>query len=268
MTPIIGVCVKWIGSQPTSGHEADARFAQFSASDQAALEVALQRAEQQSARVRVVSVAPIAARSHLVALCASGAHELVHIAAEGQSSSAHVAHELAQHLRDCASVWCGDYSLDRGSGSVPAFLASTLGAQQALGIVGISANNNNNSLDLLRRLDAGRREIVRVMEPFIISVEGSMATLRRASLASTLRPTANIIDASLTEPSALSRGDFSPFRPRPRTVKAPAGETALDRIKSATSASSPQKHSEIVTLAPEDAAQYIVERLTEWGYLS
>ena len=267
MTPIIGVCVKWIGSQPTSGHEADARFAQFSASDQAALEVALQRAEQQSARVRVVSVAPIAARSHLVALCASGAHELVHIAAEGQSSSAHVAYELAQHLRDCASVWCGDYSLDRGSGSVPAFLASTLGAQQALGIVGISATNNN-SLDLLRRLDAGRREIVRVMEPFIISVEGSMATLRRASLASTLRPTANIIEASLAEPSTLSLGDFSPFRPRPRTVKAPAGETALDRIKAATSANSPQKHSEIVTLAPEDAAQYIVERLTEWGYLS
>jgi hypothetical protein len=135
MTPIIGVCVKWIGSQPTSGHEADARFAQFSASDQAALEVALQRAEQLQARVRVVSVAPAAARSHLVALCASGAHELVHIAAEGQSSSAHIAHELAQHLRGCTSVWCGDYSLDRGSGSVPAFLASTLGAQQALGLL-------------------------------------------------------------------------------------------------------------------------------------
>ncbi|NDG66564.1 MAG: hypothetical protein EBY23_06555 [Actinobacteria bacterium] len=83
-----------------------------------------------------------------------------------------------------------------------------------------------------------------------------------------MRPTANIIDASLASPSALSLGDFSPFRPRPRTVKAPAGETALDRIKAATSANSPQKHSEIVTLAPEDAAQYIVERLTEWGYLS
>ena len=259
MTPIIGVCVKWIGSQPTSGHEADARFAQFSASDQAALEVALQRAEQLQARVRVVSAAPAAARSHLVALCASGAHELVHIATEGQSSSAHIASELAQHLRD--------YSLDRGSGSVPAFLASILDAQQALGIVGISAANNN-SLDLLRRLDAGRREIVRVVEPFIVSVEGSMATLRRASLAATLRPSAAVVEASLASPSALSLGDFSPFRPRPRTVKAPAGETALDRIKAATSANSPQKHSEIVTLTPDDAAQHIVERLTEWGYLS
>ncbi|MCX6528953.1 MAG: hypothetical protein NTZ76_02380 [Actinobacteria bacterium] len=260
--------MKWIGSQPTSGHEADARFAQFSASDQAALEVALQRAEQRQARVRVVSVAPAAARSHLVALCASGAHELVHIATEGQSSSAHIASELAQHLRDCASIWCGDYSLDRGSGSVPAFLASILGAQQALGIVGISAASNNSSLDLLRRLDAGRREIVRVVEPFIVSVEGSMATLRRASLAATLRPSATVVEASLTSPSALSLGDFSPFRPRPRTVKAPAGETALDRIKAATSANSPQKHSEIVTLTPDDAAQHIVERLTEWGYLS
>jgi electron transfer flavoprotein beta subunit len=268
MTPIIGVCVKWIGSQPSSGHEADARFAQFSASDQAALEVALQRAEQLSAHVRVVSIAPVAARTHLVALCASGAHELIHIAAEGQSNSAHIAHELAQHLRDCASVWCGDYSLDRGSGSVPAFLASTLGAQQALGIVGMTPSTSAHSLDLLRRLDAGRREIVRVVEPFVVSVEGSMATLRRASLAATLRPSTTVVEASLATPSALSLGDFSPFRPRPRTVKAPAGETALDRIKSATSANSPQKHSEIVTLAPEDAAQHIVERLTEWGYLS
>lgn len=268
MTTIIGVCVKWIGSQPSSGHEADARFAQFSASDQAALETALQRAEQLSARVRVVSVAPAAARTHLVALCATGAHELVHIAADGQSSSAHIAHELAQHLQDCASVWCGDYSLDRGSGSVPAFIASTLGAQQALGIVGITPSTSNNSLDLLRRLDAGRREIVRVLEPFVVSVEGSLATLRRASLASTLRPTATVIDASLVSQSSPSFGEFSPFRPRPRTIAAPVGETALDRIKSATSANSPQKHSEIVTLAPEAAAQFIVERLTEWGYLS
>ncbi len=268
MTTIIGVCVKWIGSQPSSGHEADARFAQFSASDQAALETALQRAEQLSARVRVVSVAPAAARTHLVALCATGVHELVHIAAEGQSSSAHIAHELAQHLQDCASVWCGDYSLDRGSGSVPAFIASTLGAQQALGIVGITPSTSNNSLELLRRLDAGRREIVRVLEPFVVSVEGSLATLRRASLASTLRPTATVIDASLVSQSSPSFGEFSPFRPRPRTIAAPVGETALDRIKSATSANSPQKHSEIVTLAPEAAAQFIVERLTEWGYLS
>ena len=203
-----------------------------------------------------------------MALCASGAHELVHIAAEGQSSSAHVAHELAQHLHDCASVWCGDYSLDRGSGSVPAFLASTLGAQQALGIVGITSSEVSNTLDLLRRLDAGRREIVRVEEPFVVSVEGSLATLRRASLASTLRPTATLVDASLVSHSAPSFGEFSPFRPRPRTIAAPVGETALDRIKSATSANSPQKHSEIVTLVPEAAAQFIVERLTEWGYLS
>jgi electron transfer flavoprotein alpha/beta subunit len=142
-----------------------------------------------------------------------------------------------------------------------------LGAQQALGIVGMTPSTSAHSLDLLRRLDAGRREIVRVVEPFIVSVEGSMATLRRASLAATLRPSATVVEASLTSPSALSLGDFSPFRPRPRTVKAPVGETALDRIKAATSANSPQKHSEIVTLTPDDAAQHIVERLTEWGYL-
>jgi electron transfer flavoprotein alpha/beta subunit len=132
----------------------------------------------------------------------------------------------------------------------------------------MTPSTSAHSLDLLRRLDAGRREIVRVVEPFIASVEGSLATLRRASLASTLRPTVNIINASLVSHSALSLGDFSPFRPRPRTVKAPAGETALDRIKAATSANSPQKHSEIVALAPEAAAQRIVEQLTEWGYLS
>ena len=35
------------------------------------------------------------------------------------------------------SVWCGDHSLDRGSGAVPAFLAAELGSAQALGLVDV-----------------------------------------------------------------------------------------------------------------------------------
>ena len=34
-------------------------------------------------------------------------------------------------------VLCGDLSADRGSGSVPAFLAAHLGAAQALGLVAV-----------------------------------------------------------------------------------------------------------------------------------
>ena len=36
-----------------------------------------------------------------------------------------------------SSVWCGDHSLDRGTGAVPAYLAAQLGLAQALGLVDV-----------------------------------------------------------------------------------------------------------------------------------
>ena len=97
--------------------------------------------------------------------------------------SASVAAALTPVVAHSTAVWCGDYSADRGSGSVPAFLAARLHRQQALGLVGVEFID---PLRVTRRLDGGRREILRITGPAVLSVEGSVARLRRASLRSAL----------------------------------------------------------------------------------
>lgn len=263
---VIGVCVKWLAGQPqVVGSPNDTRYAGFSASDQAALELALQRAELQRAHVRVVAVAPAAARPQLVALAACGANQLVHIECTGPMASVDVAESMSKCLRDCTTIWCGDYSLDRGSGSVPAFLAALLGVPQALGVVEIDPAAS--TLQPVRRLDAGRREVLRLSEPGVISVEGSLATLRRASLSATLSPAVDIVTDTATPTHGVVVGDMRPYRPRPREAAPPEGATALERIRSTTAAGSAHTRGEIAEVSTDEAVTRVVNALREWGYL-
>ena len=264
---VIGVCVKWLAGQPqVVGSPNDTRYAGFSASDQAALELALRRAEQQNAHVRIVAVAPIAARPQLVALAACGAYQLVHVECTGAMASIDLAESMSQHLGDCTTIWCGDYSLDRGSGSVPAFLAALLSRPQALGVVEIDPLAT--SLQPVRRLDAGRREVLQLGEPAVLSVEGSLATLRRATLSATLSPAVDIVARSATPTGETVVGDMRPYRPRPREAAPPAGTTALERIKSTTAVGSAHTRGEIVEVSTDEAVTRVVDALHEWGYLA
>ena len=77
---------------------------------------------------------------------------------------------------------CGDVSADRGSGSVPAFVAAELGVAQALGLVERRPATATAARRVTRRLDGGRREVLAVTAPAVLSVEGAVARLRRASL--------------------------------------------------------------------------------------
>ena len=84
---------------------------------------------------------------------------------------------------DVSVVVCGAWSIDRGSGSVPAFLAARLDAAQALGLVSLSFDASpRRTIEAERRLDRGRRERLRVAAPAVLSVEGGSARLRRATL--------------------------------------------------------------------------------------
>jgi len=163
-------------------------------------------------------------------------------------------------------VWCGDYSLDRGTGSVPAFLAAELGTAQALGLIAIDLRSPTDTT-ALRRIDGGRRERLALVGPIVASVEGSTAMLRRASMRSMLRqhqieliagPTQHIVETV----AAPAR----PYRPRPRVLPMPVGASALDRIRTITATDAPVSHGETVTLDPAAAADRIIEALSEWGY--
>jgi electron transfer flavoprotein alpha/beta subunit len=130
---------------------------------------------------------------------ACGADRVVRIdpVLEGeQASSIEVARALAAAFAGAAMVFCGDWSLDRGSGSVPALLSHFMGIDQALGVVAVRmpAGEGGDQFEVERRLDGGRREGLRVLGPSVISVEGAAASLRRAKIANVVKATSAVVE--------------------------------------------------------------------------
>lgn len=268
----IAVCIKWVPGRPEvnalSGEvqSPNAHFGGVSAADQAALEIALQLATQRSMNVTVITVGDVQCEPVLHDALAAGAQQAIRIDSAQPISSAETARVLALALSDASFVLCGDYSFDRGSGSVPAYLAAELNIGQALGVVSLTPHVHD--ILLTRRLDGGRREHVCVTDRAVISVEGSIAQLRRASLANTLAARSapiQVIASSITAQRVNSV--TKPFRPRPRTLDQPHGVTALERLHSITNVASASTRGEQIELTSAKSAMHILETLARWGYI-
>lgn len=268
----IAVCIKWVPGRPEvdalSGEvrSPNSRFGGVSAADQAALEVALQLGTQRSMDVTAILVGDARSESALHDALAAGAQRAIRINAATPLSSAETARVLAVALGDASLILCGDYSFDRGSGSVPAYLAAELGFKQALGVVSLTPRPRD--ILLTRRLDGGRREHLQVVDRVVISVEGSVARLRRAGLASTLA--ARTIGVQVIASSITARREVSitkPFRPRPRTLVRPQGATPRERLNSITNVASASTRGEQIELAAAESAVRILETLARWGYI-
>lgn len=263
----IAVCWKWVSLDSDS--EADPRWSGVSGADEAALELALTIAERApSSEVMVISLGPPSADDVLREALAVGASAVTRINASTQLDSRAVAVALAQHLAGYDLVLCGDYSLDRGTGSVPAFLAGELASAQALGLLEVhpASDGRTNALRVLRRLDGGRREILEVTAPAVLSVEGSAASLRRAALAASLDARSAAITVVAGPHGHMQEAEIHPYRPRARVLPAPAG-AALDRVRQVLDVGGGDSHAELLTLDPPSAAARIVDQLREWGYL-
>ncbi|MEY2581254.1 MAG: electron transfer flavoprotein beta subunit [Ilumatobacteraceae bacterium] len=256
---MIAVCLKWIGEAAVSG---------VSAADEAAVEMALRHGESIGSSVIAVTVGGAAADHCLRQALACGVKAAVRVDASEPLDSPAVAAALSPVVAHTTAVWCGDYSTDRGTGSVPAFLAALLDRQQALGVVGVEFID---PLRVTRRLDGGRREVLRVTGPSVLSVEGSVARLRRASLRAALSAqTADVLQygTPLASTATTSAYVVQRYRPRARVLTAPKGVTALDRLRVLTDASAAPQPGEIVEASPPDAARRIIEVLGDWGYLT
>ena len=254
---MIAVCVKWVGESATHG---------LSAADEAAIEMALRHGTSIRSTVIAVTVGDAAADRGLRAALACGVTTAIRVDAPAGMESSAVAAALTPVVAHSTAVWCGDYSADRGTGSVPAFLAARLQRQQALGLVGVEFTD---PMRVTRRLDGGRREILRITGPAVLSVEGSVARLRRATLRSAL--TAQRAEV-LPYGTAPGQGNTSvitvrPYRPRARVLPAPVGATALDRLRVLTDASAAPQAGQTVEASPAAAAQRIIEVLRDWGYI-
>lgn len=260
----IVACLKWV-SHP--GEPNDERFAGMSPADQAALEFALQQAAEIGDDVVAVTLGPAGADRVLRDALACGATRAVRIDAPISTTGHDVAAAIANHLADATWVWCGDHSLDRGAGSVPAFIAAQLGAEQALGVIHVAVDGP--TVHATRRLDGGYRELLTVRAPAVVSVEGATARLRRASLPA-LRAAA-VAEISVVAPATgADQAEFMvrPYRPRARALPPPTGSTPLERLRTLTDAgAAAAARGEQVVLDPVDAAARIVRALRDWGHV-
>jgi electron transfer flavoprotein beta subunit len=260
----IAVCLKHaprrVGVDALTGAVAvDPRDVGLSAADEAALELGLRLGE-----VTAVTAGP--SDDPLRVAASVGAVRLVRCPADADAGSAAVATALAAVVADADLVLCGDYSADRGSGAVPAFVAATLGVAQALGVVSVGSD-----LVVQRRLDRGRREVLQLPTPAVLSVEGSVlldglaVRLRRASIAGERSARTAVIETGGAV-AGSERGTWRPHRPRVQLRPAPSG-TPFERIQAVTQATVTRNPPRLVTLDPPAAAAEILSQLQAWGYL-
>jgi electron transfer flavoprotein beta subunit len=274
---MIVVCMKWVALRPevdslTGETATDARWSGASLADQAALELALQIAEQRNLTVTVLTVGTADAEPILREALSCGATDAVQIDAATNTSSHSVAANIASWMNTVGTqnielVLCGDWSADRGSGSVPVFLAEALGLDDACGLVTIDVAGE--VIHAERRLDGGRRERLKIELPAVLSVEGVAARLRRAPLSGLLRAKSEPITiVPATHTTHVSESVRSaPYRPRTRVLDGPSTSLSpLRRVEILTGALNERTPPRKLTLDPEDAADAILEQLATWGY--
>jgi electron transfer flavoprotein beta subunit len=268
-------CLKWVDrradADPLTGAvHTDVRTSGASAADAAALEWALRFGAARSEPVVAVSAGAAAADAVLHEAIAAGAAGAVRAELAPDRPSSEVAAALAVALRsvDAAPslVLCGVWSVDRGSGSVPAFLAAELGYAQALGLVTLDVGAGPILAE--RRLDRGWRERVRVALPAVCSVEAASARLRRASLPGVLRGATcpvTVVPAGPPGP-ALGPAVIRPYRPRARELPAPVGAGPRERILALTGVLTDRDPPQTLVLEPPAAADALLAKLAAWGY--
>jgi electron transfer flavoprotein beta subunit len=270
----------------------------LTAADGAALEHALRIAEAWSGRVIALAAGPASIEPVLREVLALGV-EVVRIPLADEEDGPAYTRELAGDERWLASalvaalashgpvdlVVCGDRSVDRGTGALPAYLAHELGAAQALGLVALEARSHAGERVLLadRRLDAGWRERLRVPLPAICSVEGAGVRLRRASLSGALSaegvpvpvdPSPQVaagFDPAVLAPVAggVEIGATAPFRPRTRIVPGPDDDDPRIRVLALTGALA--AHDPPTVVEPADATEAVdvlLAFLERHGYLA
>ena len=251
--------------------------------DFAALEHALRLAEKWDAQVVAVSVGPAEADAMLRDALAAGAGDALRVepahrtsgprpadlVGGGQELPAALAAALRHRYGVPDLVLCGDRSADRGTGSFPAFLAAALNAAQALGVVRMEPEGDG-VLRVHRRLDGGRREVLRVRRPAVVSVEAAGVRLRRAGLPATLASGHAAIPVVRAAGPAAHRIPVlgsHPYRPWPRELPGPSG-SALRRTLELTGALVERTPPTVLgPLPPGQAADELLGYLHRRGYL-
>ncbi len=262
----IVVCLKYapgrVSVDPLTGTvDADSRSFGPPLSDQAALELGL---SLEPTELVAACVGPSEADEMMREAISVGVNRAVRF--DPVFSAADAATALATLCADADLVLCGDGGWS-GSGSVPAFLASQLRRPQVLGAVKVVLRDN--TLTIERRVDRGRIAVYTTALPAVVSVEGSVARLRRASLPGVMAGQSTSVEHHVFNDQSASVV-VSPPRPRRQRTKVvppPTGDGPLDRVLAITKAKEESSPPRTLRLPPDEAAAEAVATLRTWGYL-
>lgn len=243
----IAVCLKWVPDpeypfQATlGGPQLDAPGLTYLANplDMVACEAGVRLKEQAGGTLTVLTVGSAVADAALRAGAALGADAAKRVEFEdnglggGDGTARLLAAALAADAPDV--IICGARSSDSGSGAVPVIVAERLGRPLVSNVVSLTGVA---SLQIERRIDGGRRQLLEVEPPVVITVEESLCDPRYPSVLA--RHKADRIPIGVLTPAQL--GVELPERsvtlkrlqgPRPlaaRLVAPPAELSARERV--------------------------------------
>ncbi len=155
-------------------------------SDEYALEEGIALAEATAGEVVVFTVGPPRAAEALRKALALGAARAVHLAdpafQHGDAASTGRALAAAVAREDCALVFTGSQSDDLGYGATGSVLAAGLGWPHAWLVMGFSLEEGGQSCRVVREMESGKNELLRLRLPAVIEVQAGINHPRYASL--------------------------------------------------------------------------------------
>ncbi len=268
--------MKWVALRPDidsleGSVVTDQRWSGASPSDLAALELGLRIASKRGGSLTAATVGGSVAEPMLRQALECGANRAVRIDPKlptgEQPTSQDVALALADAFADCDLVICGDWSLDRGSASVPVLVAVALGLDDACGLVRVDTDSNDNALLVERRLDGGRRQTLAIRGRAVLTVEGSVARIRRASLSGVFAARTapiHVVDIDLhTYQRGVRHDKTLPYRPpAPLYESPPSSDSPLRRVADLMGVNADRTPPARLELDADSAADLIIARVS------
>lgn len=155
-------------------------------SDEYALEEALRITEKAGGEVVAISLGPDRVREALRKALALGAASAVHLADAAYQGGDAVATGRALAAAIAAGgfdlVLTGSQSDDLGAAATATMVAGHLGWPHAWLVMGVEVEESGKSLQLVREMESGMNEIVRLALPAVVEVQAGINHPRYASL--------------------------------------------------------------------------------------
>jgi electron transfer flavoprotein beta subunit len=177
-------------------------------------------------------------------------------------------------------VLCGDSSSDWSSGIVGPALAQQLDLPQVTSVAQLKLLEEHDpiTLQLMRKLERGYREVLKAELPLLITVTGDLNEPRYPSLPAhlaalkaeipVLDPHPLMDDIWLDAADEMILIEIHTPRPRPRHIPAPdSRHSAYQRIGEIVAGGATGRKTQLVKGSPEELARVLVEFLRNRGFI-